>query len=73
MSDADRWDIAIAEMDAYDGDLDLEDCDSEDADGQDHVAPNGTMTHSQSPWWHIVCRQLGEDDEPDGPAEVWDE
>lgn len=61
MSVFDRYDAAIAEMDARDGDCDLEDCDTEDAD-EDGV----TVVFGQYP------AQSSDDDEPDGPAEVWE-
>lgn len=56
----DRYDLAIAEMDAHDGDTDREDCDTEDGD-EDGV----TVVFDQWPM------PQHEDDEPDGPAEVW--
>lgn len=63
MSDADRWDAAIAVLDAYDGDTDLEDCDTEPTCDEDGV----TVVFDQWPM------PQHEDDEPDGPAEVWDQ
>lgn len=54
----DRYDLSIAEMDLRDGNTDLEDCDTEESD------EDGPCTDS-----FPVIRN--EDDEPDGPAEIY--